>query len=99
MPRPRCSKYCQREIAPGQDWRKRAEFRRQPDGEVKVFGEYMPDGPLAKATGTLVAVAHSKCYWGAQKSKKIAAAADTRGHELAGHPDHRGDREDRPRVR
>lgn len=33
------------------------------DGEEKVFGHQMPDGPLSAATGPLVRVIHSLHYW------------------------------------
>ncbi len=60
--------YCLRDISSG-DMPKRVEYRRVPDakpGAAKVFRIYginMPDGPLERATGPLVKVLHSKCYW------------------------------------
>jgi hypothetical protein len=58
------------------EWSKRAEYRRQPDGTVKVFGVNMPDGPLSEARGELVAAKHSKCYWiDAKRAKRSEASA------------------------
>jgi hypothetical protein len=50
--------FCHRPLS-GQDAQRRAEYRLQGDGSVKVFGKSMPDGPLAAATGRLVKVRHS----------------------------------------
>lgn len=58
----KCSE-CKQVIKPGTEEAKRAEFRRQADGSVKVFGHQMPDGRLDEATGQLVRVLHSKEYW------------------------------------
>lgn len=58
---------CQQPIRPGAEERKRVEwhvvFNEARGNEVRVFGENMPDGPLSQATGRLLKVAHSKCYW------------------------------------
>jgi hypothetical protein len=51
---------------------RRAEFRQQPDGSVKVFGPGMPGGPLAAASGRLVKVEHNGCYWAAVKRERRA---------------------------
>ena len=53
---------CLKPVAGGEQGRRRAEYRRQPDGTVKVFGRGMPDGELAQATGQLVKVKHNGCY-------------------------------------
>jgi hypothetical protein len=51
---------------------RRAEFRLQGDGSVKVFGPGMPGGPLAAASGRLVKVEHNGCYWAAVKRERRA---------------------------
>jgi hypothetical protein len=63
---------CHKPVAPGQEARRRAEYRRQPDGSVKIFGTGMPDGDLAKVSGQLVKVAHNGCYWAAFKRERRA---------------------------
>ena len=60
---------CRRDIRRGAEEQKRAEYHRQPDGTVKVFGYQMPDGPLSAATGPLVKVIHSKHYWSTLKAE------------------------------
>lgn len=65
----KCS-ICHKPLAAGQDARRRAEFRRQPDDSIKVFGKGMPDGELAAATGQLVQVQHNGCYWAAVKREQ-----------------------------
>jgi hypothetical protein len=64
---------CRRVIAPGEQARRRAEYRLQGDGSVKVFGHGMPDGELAAVTGQLLKVKHSGCYWSARKREQRAA--------------------------
>jgi hypothetical protein len=49
---------------------RRAEFRLQPDGSVRVFGASMPGGPLVAAAGRLVKVEHNGCYWAAVKRER-----------------------------
>lgn len=61
--------FCHRPIAGGEA-RRRAEYRRQPDGSLKVYGQGMLDGPLAAAAGQLVKVAHNGCYWAATKKEQ-----------------------------
>lgn len=61
---------CHRPIGAGQDARRRAEFRQQPDGSIKVFGHGMPDGELSEASGQLVKVKHNGCYWAAVKRER-----------------------------
>jgi hypothetical protein len=73
----RCSA-CYQPIAPGLDARKRAEYRRQPDGTLEVFGIGMPGGPLARASGPLVKAEHGRCYWAAEKARIRAAIAQER---------------------
>ena len=63
---------CHKPVAAGEQARRRAEYRLQPDGLVKVFGHGMPDGDLAAATGQLVAVKHSGCYHAARKREQRA---------------------------
>lgn len=58
----RCAS-CTLPIRAGTEERKRVEFRTQSDGAVCVYGEFMPHGPLAAATGRLAKVLHQKCYW------------------------------------
>ncbi len=70
---------CIRDISRG-DMPKRAEFRRQPDKSIKVFGINMPDGPLEKARGPLVKVLHSKCYWVVTKRVRRHGDAVTGTH-------------------
>lgn len=53
---------CHRPVRGGQEALRRAEYRRQPNGTVKVFGAGMPDGPLSAATGQLEKVKHNGCY-------------------------------------
>lgn len=60
---------CRRDIRRGAEEQKRVEYRRQPDGSVKVYGYQMPDGPLSAATGPLVKVIHSKHYWAESKDQ------------------------------
>jgi hypothetical protein len=65
-------------IGPGVAWAKHVECR-LVDGEEKIFGKDMPDGPLSSACGELVWAKDSKCYWidkkHAQRSGTPAAAA------------------------
>ncbi len=63
---------CHRPITAEQA-KRRAEYRLQPDGTVKVLGHGMPDGELAPFTGQLIAVKHSGCYWSARKREQRAA--------------------------
>jgi hypothetical protein len=58
---------CRQQIRRGAEEQKRVEYRRQPDGTVKIFGYQMPDGSLSEATGPLVKVIHSKHYWAGLK--------------------------------
>ncbi len=53
---------CKRDIRRGVEQAKRVEYH-LVDGEEKVFGHQMPDGPLSAATGPLVRVIHSIHYW------------------------------------
>lgn len=62
---------CHRPVSAA-DAKRRAEYRLQPDGTIKVFGHDMPDGELTAATGQLVAVKHSGCYWAARKREQRA---------------------------
>jgi hypothetical protein len=62
---------CHRPLS-GMEAQRRAEYRRQDDGTVKVFGRGMPDGPLAAAVGQLVGVKHCGCYWAAVKREQRA---------------------------
>jgi hypothetical protein len=59
-------------LTPGIEMAKRAEARRQPGGEIKVFGVNMPDGSLSQAAGELVWVKHSKHYWADEKREQRA---------------------------
>lgn len=61
---------CHKPITGGEQARRRAEYRRQGDGSVKVFGHGMPDGDLAAAAGQLVKVKHSGCYHAAKKREQ-----------------------------
>jgi hypothetical protein len=67
----KCS-ICHRPVTGGQEAQRRAEFRQQPDGSVKVFGPGMPGGPLALASGRLTEVRHNGCYWAAIKRERRA---------------------------
>lgn len=62
---------CKRFLS-GLDAQRRAEYRLQPDGGLKVFGHGMPDGPLAAAAGQLVKVLHNGCYHAARKRAQRA---------------------------
>lgn len=62
---------CHRPVS-GAEARRRAEYRTQLDGSVKVFGPGMPGGPLAAAAGQLAKVAHNGCYWAAVKKDRRA---------------------------
>jgi hypothetical protein len=68
----KCS-ICRKPIGPGPEAARRAEYRLQGDGSVKVFGNGMPGGPLAAAAGQLVKVSHNGCYWAARKREERAA--------------------------
>lgn len=59
--------WCSWPVKAGMEETKRAEFREQPGGGLKVFGVGMPDGPLVVAEGRLVKVEHNKCYWTATR--------------------------------
>lgn len=61
---------CKRPIRRGVEEQKRVQYHRQADGEVKIFGYQMPDGPLSEATGPLVRVEHSKHYWARVKDER-----------------------------
>jgi hypothetical protein len=63
----RCAS-CKRQIRRGVEEQKRVEYRRMPDGTVKIFGYQMPDGTLAEAHGQLVRVVHSVHYWAEVKA-------------------------------
>ena len=69
----RCAE-CKREFRRGAEEAKRVEYRRQPDGSVKVFGHQMPDGPLSEATGVLERAIHSKHYWAGVKAERRGGA-------------------------
>jgi hypothetical protein len=62
---------CHRPLT-GQEAQRRAEYRLQGDGSVKVFGKGMPDGPLDAARGQLVRVRHNGCYWAQAKREQRA---------------------------
>jgi hypothetical protein len=66
---------CINEIKIGQEAAKRAEYREQTDGTMKIFGANMPDGSLDKATGRLVRAKHQKCYWSVEKKERRAREA------------------------
>ena len=53
---------------------RRAEYRQQRDGTVKVFGHGMPGGPLSAAAGQLVGAKHSGCYHADRKREQRAAS-------------------------
>ena len=61
---------CRKPVGAGQEARRRAEFRRQSDGTIKVFGHGMPDGELSEAAGQLIKVQHNGCYWAAVKREQ-----------------------------
>jgi hypothetical protein len=63
---------CRKDIGSGEQARRRAEYRRQPDGSVKVFGRGMPDGELSEAAGQLTEVRHNGCYWAEVKRMRRA---------------------------
>lgn len=65
--------FCYKPIR-GADLAHRYEWRRQPDGSVKVYGEDAPDGKLASAQGRLVKASHGKCYHAAKKQEELTAA-------------------------
>jgi hypothetical protein len=69
----RCA-ICKRQIRRGIEEQKRVEYRLQPDGSEKIFGHQMPDGPLAKATGSLIKVIHSVHYWAETKAARRGGA-------------------------
>lgn len=52
---------CRRPIGRG-EMDKRVEWH-QLGGQIRIFGQGAPDGPLAAADGPLVKVAHGKCYF------------------------------------
>lgn len=64
---------CHKPIGGGEQSRRRAEYRAQGDGSVKVFGIGMPDGPLERASGQLVKAAHNGCYHARRKREQRAA--------------------------
>lgn len=68
----KCSS-CHKPLGSGADMARRAEFRRQKDGSVKVFGRGMPDGELSEAAGQVLEVKHNGCYWAAVKREQRAA--------------------------
>jgi hypothetical protein len=61
---------CRRPFTSADQLRRRAEYRRQGDGSVKVFGHGMPDGELAQASGQLVKVKHNGCYHADRKREQ-----------------------------
>jgi len=63
---------CHKPIAGGAEAKRRAEYRLQKDGSVKVFGHGMPDGELSEAAGQLTGVGHNGCYWAAFKREQRA---------------------------
>lgn len=65
----RCA-LCKLPVRRGAEEHKRVEYHQMPDQTVKVFGWQMPDGPLAAASGQLIKVLHSKCYWAAVKAER-----------------------------
>lgn len=69
---------CKRNIAAGAEATKLIVEYRQPDGTTKVFGYQMPDGPLAKATGQIVAGWHGKCFWVVRKREQRGDAVTGR---------------------
>lgn len=58
---------CKRDISKA-EMPKRVEYRGSADAP-RIYGVNMQDGGLDKATGPLVKVLHSKCYWVIQKRK------------------------------
>jgi hypothetical protein len=64
----RCA-VCKRQIRRGVEEQKRVEYR-MVDGETRIFGYQMPDGPLAEAHGPLVKVIHSVHYWAEVKAAR-----------------------------
>lgn len=75
---------CQRNIAAGAEAQKMVVEYRQSDGSVQVRGYQQPDGPLAGATGVMVAGWHSKC-WFVNKKREAKGNAVT-GRIIAGAP-------------
>lgn len=61
---------CRRPITAGEQAKRRAEYRLQGDGTVKVFGHGMPDGELTAAVGQVVKVKHNGCYHSAVKREQ-----------------------------
>jgi hypothetical protein len=66
--------FCFRAII-GNDLHHRAEWRRT-EGEVRVYGEDAPDGPLSAATGPLWRVSHKKCFHAEKKRLELLAARE-----------------------
>lgn len=60
---------CLKPVKGGQEAQRRAEYR-LVNGEIRVFGQGMPDGPLAAATGQLVKVKHNGCYHADRKREQ-----------------------------
>lgn len=81
----RCTS-CHRPIRPGLEARKRVEYWDQPGGEVKVFGLGLSDaaGKVEDATGVLVQVMHSRCYWAIRRRVERGGDAVT-GTGVGGH--------------
>lgn len=58
----------------GADVARRYEWRKDPDGYLRVYGEGALDGKLKDAKGQLVRVSHNKCYHAWKKQLDLAAA-------------------------
>jgi hypothetical protein len=64
---------CRRPISRAEEG-KRAEWHRV-GGEELVFGEGMPDGTLAEASGPLIKTSHGKCYFAQHHRGQLESGA------------------------